>query len=223
MSPDRSRGPSSKYRPAPHSISSAPPKPPSTPGRQSGTVPIEPIGTAPRNRGEGLADRSSEEVRASIARSEDYLAQARTYLERVRASSPPEPFGAPVAAMERQNFHDANVPPFDAHAAARILEKLAQGEHGGGDRLLGPGDPIVVAAALLLRDAKRWLARHFTPFESFAGDAILDALRGSSAIHLDSFASALRCTAIELIQVHKLLDLRGRLGTRDRGPTGVGS
>jgi len=78
---------------------------------------------------------------------------------------------------------------------------------------LEPAAPIVAAAAGLLVDAKAWLEKQekgLHILEAFPGEVVLVAHSKSGPMDLDTLVAALRSTAIALVQVGKLRDLRSR-------------
>jgi len=128
-----------------------------------------------------------------------------------RIGVPAEDTGAPASGAHKSARGETeNLTRFDALTAAEVLEKFAQLtlDRFASNAVLEGREPILVAGALLLRDAKLWLDQHLTPYDCFAGDAVLDAHAKESAVHVENFVSALRSTAIELIQVRKLLEYR---------------
>ena len=188
---------------------------PDTP--HSGTIPIAAGRTARRDLVSLDAEGAMRETRGSIARSQESLARSSGYLGRNRAftssgmSLPPEDTGIETPEADKSDPREGEaLARFDAETAAEVLHKFAQiaWERFENSPMLEPSEPIVVAGALLLRDAKLWLDQHLTPYDCFAGDAVLDAHAKESAVHVENFVSALRSTAIELIQVRKLLEYR---------------
>ena len=144
------------------------------------------------------------QVHASLARSKECLARTRTRLDRSRKG---------------KQMDDASARPgqarFDIPTAVDVLEKLAQmaADSVGFRRQLEPGDPIVAAAAGLLVDAKMWLEtqdRQPATLQAFPGEVVLVAHSKSRPMDLDALVAALRSTAIALVQVGKLRDLRSR-------------
>ncbi len=125
---------------------------------------------------------------------------------------PAKDTGAPASGAHKSARGETEtLGRFDALTAAEVLEKFAQltlDRFASNAVLEAACEPILVAGALLLRDAKQWLDQHLTPYDCFAGDAVLDAHATESAVHVENFVSALRSTAIELIQVRKLLEYR---------------
>jgi hypothetical protein len=61
----------------------------------------------------------------------------------------------------------------------------------------------------VLRQSKTWLAQNRTPFEDFAGEALLQAAACPDPIAIDFFVEVVRATVIELVQVSALVALRG--------------
>ncbi len=168
---------------------------------QSGTVSRSAAGHADRSSC-SVSEDIFREVHASLARSKKCLARTRTRLERSRNGKPmDDAFARPSQAR------------FDVATAVLVLEKLAQmaADPGGFGRQLEPGAPIVAAAAGLLVDAKGWLENEEKRppiLDEFPGETVLVAHSKSLPIDLDLFVSALRRTAVALVQMGKLRDLR---------------
>ena len=97
---------------------------------------------------------------------------------------------------------------FDLETAEQVLERLAElaSDQAKRNDRLAPDAPILTACAGLVRDVKRWLARHRTPIDGFAGDRVLDAYDGKATIAPAELAEILRTTAQEIGQVRGLLD-----------------
>jgi hypothetical protein len=179
-------------------------------------IPLEYMNAIPKT-----SDRIRQDAESS-ARPDDpgdrRADSARASVTRHSATVPVAPPEIATPDLEPINPGLAQKSRFDPHMAVEVLEKLTDMAADRGEHLLGPGEPIVAAAALLLRDVKAWLRQHVTPFDSLPGDAIVDAYTNSSFDDRDSLVAALQGTALELVQVQRLRDYqRTRPSTRPGG------
>ena len=170
---------------------------------QSGTMALIRSATEHEDRSSPAASEDIfRQVHATLARSEECLARTRTRLERARRGKRMEDISARLGQAR-----------FDVRTAVDVLEKLAQiaADSGGCERQLEPAAPIVAAAAGLLVDAKAWLEKQekgLHILEAFPGEVVLVAHSKSGPMDLDTLVAALRSTAIALVQMGKLRDLR---------------
>jgi hypothetical protein len=95
---------------------------------------------------------------------------------------------------------------FDAVDAAKAIHAMADVAEQSGHQRARPPAEFIGNAVRELRTARAWLDANMTPFE--APD--LKLLNASEdEIPVEALIDALRSTALELTQVHKLLRLRG--------------
>ncbi len=99
---------------------------------------------------------------------------------------------------------------FDPYMGAAVLRKLSElACREPSSRLMDPTEPVFVAAAAVLADAKGWLEHYRTPFDHFAGDLLLAASDNQLLLFgADTFASTLTSAALELLTVARLVELR---------------
>jgi hypothetical protein len=98
-------------------------------------------------------------------------------------------------------------PVFDAVGSSRAIDAMADLAEQSGHRANVLPVEFVSNAVRALRAARAWLDSHMTPFEAPSLDLFLNA--PESEIPIEALIDTLRSTAVELIQVHKRLELRG--------------
>jgi hypothetical protein len=108
------------------------------------------------------------------------------------------------------SLHRSVEQPFEPRAAADVMQKLVETimSEQPSRGVLAVDAPVVAAAANLLREARLWLEDHDSPFEPGSLELFLGARSRGSLLAVQSLVAALKSTAIELIQVERLVEHR---------------
>lgn len=108
-------------------------------------------------------------------------------------------------------MRQAEIPSsFDPHVGVLALEKLAEylSLRTPFSDAISPDERIIAASVDLLEQAKHWLGTHGSPFDDFPGDVVLKARCARSSIDARHMAVVLQNTALNVLQVIKLVELR---------------